>query len=190
MNQPPNQDTYKDIPNQNYIEVRFAQKNIEEISKDEALLRYKRNSYLIGRIFSYNQDIKEEANDDSKQSTHAPSSQISIETLTENNRIQTRELEAMKNKHKEKLEHFENKNKVYQQVMDEAKHLRSPDQFDDFKKKLMENNLYSGDHPFFMENSPFFLSTDDTIIKRVEAPVYIDDRYYSWDKTDLNIMSL
>lgn len=48
-----------------------------------------------------------------------------------------------------------------------GKHLKNEAQFQEFKAKLIEENLYAGDHPFFCEDSPFYLSTDDGFLKEV-----------------------
>ena len=48
-----------------------------------------------------------------------------------------------------------------------GKHLKNETQFNEYKAKLIEENFYAGDHPFFCEDSPFYLSTDDELIKPV-----------------------
>lgn len=48
-----------------------------------------------------------------------------------------------------------------------GKHLKNEAQFQEFKAKLIEESLYAGDHPFFCEDSPFYLSTEEGFIKEV-----------------------
>ena len=45
--------------------------------------------------------------------------------------------------------------------------MKNEAQFNEYKAKLTEENFFAGDHPFFCEDSPFYLSTDDETIKTV-----------------------
>ncbi len=111
-------EVFKDIPNQTSIEIRFAQRNIDEISKDEALIRYKKNTNLLGRIFSYKENSEPENLEDLK---NEPSQQITPEMLQS-----TRdEAKYMDDRHHLDLNEFSNTNKKFQQLMNEAKHLKN-----------------------------------------------------------------
>ena len=48
----PVSDSYKEYPNQNYIELKFNTKSYDSMGADEAHTRYKNNNALMGQIFS------------------------------------------------------------------------------------------------------------------------------------------
>lgn len=65
----PASDSYKEYPNQNYIELKFNTKSYDSIGADEAHTRYKSNNALMGQIFSIENQEKtlERINSDETQ---------------------------------------------------------------------------------------------------------------------------
>jgi len=158
----PSGQNYKDIPNQNFVEVRLNSKNIREISKDEALQRYKRNAYIMGRIFSYNQDSTQDDLDDVPQVDKRPTISPEMVKTTENELIQ------LKKKHTDKIEEYKERNRRLQTLMNDMKQVKNEKDFSDIMERLKQDNFYAYEHPFLNRTSPFYMNADESIVKKVD----------------------
>ncbi|KAL4485043.1 hypothetical protein ABPG72_014563 [Tetrahymena utriculariae] len=152
---------YKEFSNQNYIELRFSNKNARELSQDEAMIRYKRNNYILGRIFSY--DIDSDGYSEAVSFDPHTLKNVSeeyVETVQ-------KELEEIKERHRESFEEFKIKQQQFKRYLEQAHHFKDNEGMDDFIQELMDKQLLNIDHPFFKKNSPFYLQTDNKFVKEV-----------------------
>lgn len=44
------------------------------------------------------------------------------------------------------------------------KHIKNEKKFEEIKKKLIDDNFYGNDHPFFCEESSFYLNTEEDFL--------------------------
>ncbi|KRX09793.1 hypothetical protein PPERSA_02665 [Pseudocohnilembus persalinus] len=162
--QAPSQQVFKDHPKQNFIELRFAKKNINELSKDEALIRYKKNAYILGRIFSFTPDDNVKDEDSKKQQKYD-------ENLDEKvvEEFQNRFFE-MKDLHVQNLKQFQEQQKEFKKLIHDCLHLSGEDQIFQKLQELKQKNLYIEDHPFFKEETEFYLRTDED--ERIRENIY------------------
>ena len=60
--------------------------------------------------------------------------------------------------------------KKYEELNNEIKEIKSKEELFTVIDKLKENNLYDDSHPYFVADSPFYLSTTEDIYQEVHAP--------------------
>eukprot|EP01017_Pseudomicrothorax_dubius_P033781 TRINITY_DN4556_c0_g1_i4.p1 TRINITY_DN4556_c0_g1~~TRINITY_DN4556_c0_g1_i4.p1 ORF type:complete len:186 (+),score=55.97 TRINITY_DN4556_c0_g1_i4:127-684(+) len=177
-----NNDVYKEFQNQNFLEIRFSNRKTAEISRTEALTRYKRNNAILGRIFS--QPMEEEPKDVTNGKMEEDLDRTLEHLEREIDRFQ-RDLEGMRTHQGEKLTTFRARNKVFTELMNEAKHLKNEEQTKAFLEKLKEIEFYAAEHPFFNEKTPYFLSLDDAPIKRVDTTRVSRQSVLPYDEKEL-----
>ena len=64
---------------------------------------------------------------------------------------------------KQKIEEVKQTSKKYEELNNEIKEIKSKEELFTMIDKLKENQLYDDSHPYFVEDSPFYLSTTEEI---------------------------
>ena len=64
---------------------------------------------------------------------------------------------------KQKIEEVKQTSKKYEELNNEIKEIKSKEEIFTMIDKLKENQLYDDSHPYFVEDSPFYLSTAEEI---------------------------
>ena len=62
---------------------------------------------------------------------------------------------------RQKIEEVKESSKKYEELSAEIKEIKSKEELEGIIDKLKQNGLYDDCHPFFVENSPFYLSTTE-----------------------------
>lgn len=71
--------------------------------------------------------------------------------------------------------------------MNRIKDIKSQEEITEIIAKLKKDNFYSYEYPFFCDNSPFYLQTDDQFIRQVPE----DQKMNSWgDSENLHVYQL
>lgn len=136
----------------------------------------------MGRIFSNFSDF-DESEDLIRLSDDTRRKEIGDSLNEEKVENFKKELDDLELKHQKRLEIYQKRNKRYKELLNEyfidffkslnllrfyrGKHLKNEGQFNEFKAKLIEEGFYAGDHPFFCEESPFYLNNEEESVKMV-----------------------
>ena len=163
------------------------------------LLKFFLKTYILGRIFSNFSDF-DDTEDLIKLSDDGRRREIADSLGEEKVENFKKELEDLDLKHQKRLDTYQKRNKRYKELLNEyfilyfpiwskltnfrGKHLKNEGQFNEFKAKLIEEAFYAGDHPFFCEESPFYLNSEEESVKAVgknQTIEFLNDNfsYYS-----------